>query len=213
MPIKTLKEVRKMANLSQLFHAERKAEEEWSHILSNANISASMQNPEQVSRMAGNWRYFIGEQGLGDKGLSDVTELTNNFKSYLDSRAKKNAPTLNRKDLEIFVADKVWETKLKNDAILSDALKLKAQFWDTDRAFRGRLHEAFTKAGKWHLEQVTHLLSSAGIDLSKVDLKALMDDYAKQQQRFLDDLLKTRQGEAKAVLANEISKAFLPEAK
>lgn len=147
-----------------------------------------------------------------------VGAISERFKTYLESKAKKNAPLIDTHDIAVFVADKIWEAKLDNDAILNPALKLQAQFWQCDRTYRSRLHEALIKSGKWFLTEVNALMNLAPTGgLTKPELDRYLKEYGERQQAFLDDILNTRQEQAKKVVAEEIGKAIsihqLPEAK
>jgi hypothetical protein len=197
---------------------EQKAEEIWAHSLRNANISDGMKNPSDVSKLSGNWRFFVVDIDLCGLGLMSVQSISERFKSYLEGKAKKNAPLVDPHDIAVFVADKIWEAKLDNDAILNPALKLQAQFWQCDRTYRNRLHEALIKSGKWFLTEVNALMSLAPSGgLSKDELDRYLTEYGDRQKVFLDEMLSTRQSQAKKVVAEEIGKALnvhqLPEAK
>lgn len=196
---------------------EQQAEETWAFILRHANISDGMTDPSNVSKLSGNWRYFVVDIDLCGLGLMSVETITGQFKAYLDGKAKKGASLIDPRDISIFIADKVWEAKLTNDAILNPALKLQAQFWQCDRTYRNRLHEALIKSGKWFITEMKGLLSLGGVELSTETLGDYLKEYEKRQQIFLDDLLNSRQSQAKKVVAQEIGKALsvhqLPEAK
>jgi hypothetical protein len=197
---------------------EQKAEQIWAHSLRNANISDGMKNPSDVSKLSGNWRFFVVDIDLCGLGLMSVQSISERFKNYLEGKAKKNAPLVDPHDIAVFVADKIWEAKLNNDAILNPALKLQAQFWQCDRTYRNRLHEALIKSGKWFLTEVNALMSLAPSGgLSKDELDRYLTEYGDRQKVFLDEMLSTRQSQAKKVVAEEIGKALnvhqLPEAK
>lgn len=197
---------------------EQKAEDVWAHSLRNANISDGMKDPSVVSKLSGNWRFFVVDIDLCGLGLMSVGAISERFKTYLESKAKKNAPLIDTHDIAVFVADKIWEAKLDNDAILNPALKLQAQFWQCDRTYRSRLHEALIKSGKWFLTEVNALMNLAPTGgLTKPELDRYLKEYGERQQAFLDDILNTRQEQAKKVVAEEIGKAIsihqLPEAK
>lgn len=197
---------------------EQKAEEIWAHSLRNANISDGMKNPSDVSKLSGNWRFFVVDIDLCGLGLMSVQSISERFKSYLEGKAKKNAPLVDPHDIAVFVADKVWEAKLNDDAILNPALKLQAQFWQCDRTYRNRLHEALIKSGKWFLTEVNALMNLAPSGgLSKDELDRYLTEYGDRQKVFLDEMLNSRQAQAKKVVAEEIGKALnvhqLPEAK
>lgn len=198
---------------------EQQAENTWAHILRNANISDGMDNPSSISRLgnAGNWGTFSDGLDLCSLGLMAVQGIAGDYQSYLEKKAKKGTPSISIHDVQVFVADKVWESKLNNDAILNPALKLQAQFWQADRTYRNRLHEALIKSGKWFLAEVNALMALGGGGLSKQQLDAYLKEYGDRQQAFLDDLLSSRQAHAKQIVAEEIGKAVnvhqLPEAK
>lgn len=198
---------------------EQKAENTWAHILRHANISDGMDEQSNVKRLsnANNWGDFSNGLDLCSAGLMSVQQIAGNYQAYLEKKAKKGASAISIHDVQVFVADKVWESKLTNDAILNPALKLQAQFWQTDRTYRARLHEALIKSGKWFLTEVNALMSLGGSGLSKDELDIYLKQYGDRQQAFLDDLLNSRQSQAKAMVAQEIGKALgdhqLPEAK
>lgn len=196
---------------------EQRAEESWAHCLRHANISDGMDTPEDVRRMSANWRHFAGSLDLCSAGLMSVYKIAQGFQEYLEAKSKKGASAISVHDILVFVADKIWEAKLSNDAILNPALKLQAQFWQCDRTYRGRLHEAFVKSGKLMISEIQTLMAIAGIELSKDDMDRYLKEFSERQQAVLDDLLNNRQADAKRLVAQEIGKVLsihqLPEAK
>lgn len=197
---------------------EQKAEAVWAHILRNANISDGMNSATSVSRLgnANNWPAFSVDLDLCAAGLMSVHRIAVDYQSYLEKKAKKGASAIALHDIQVFVADKIWEAKLSSDAILNPALKLQAQFWRADRIHRNRLHEALIKSGKWFLTEVNALMSLGGGGLSKDELDHYLKEYGDRQQAFLDELLTGRQEQAKRMVAEEIGNALnvhqLPEA-
>lgn len=198
---------------------EQKAEGTWAHILRNANISDGMNEQSNVNRLsnANNWGDFSHGLDLCSAGLMSVQQIAGNYQSYLEKKAKKGASAISLHDVQVFVADKIWEAKLTNDAILNPALKLQAQFWQCDRTYRARLHEAMVKSGKWFLEEIKTIHALGGVAMSSEQFQQYLHEYGDRQQAFLDDLLNSRQSQAKQIVAQEIGKALgdhqLPEAK
>lgn len=201
-----------MANIAPYLQ-EQNAEHLWANALRHANISDSMDNPSDVSRLAGNWRFFGKDIDLCSAGLMSVPRIAQEFQAYLEKKLKKDASIVSIHDIQAFVADKIWEAKLKNDAILNPALKLQAQFWQCDRTYRARLHEAMVKSGKWFLEEIKTLHALGGVAMSSEQFQQYLQEYGDRQQKFLDDLLNQRQADAKRLVAQEMSKALnqLPE--
>lgn len=214
-----MSEITTIPSQSQLapYLQEQKAEDSWAHCLRHANISDGMNEAEDVRRMSANWRYFAGSLDLCSAGLMSVHEIAQGFQEYLEGKSKKGASAISSHDIQIFVADKIWEAKLINDAILNPALKLQAQFWQCDRTYRGRLHEAFVKSGKFMISEIQNLMAIAGIEFSKEDMDRYLKEFSERQRIVLDDLLNNRQADAKRLVAQEIGKALnvhqLPEAK
>ena len=201
-----------MANIAPYLQ-EQNAEHLWANALRHANISDSMDNPSDISRLSGNWRFFGKDLDLCSAGLMSVPRIAQEFQAYLEKKLKKDASIVSIHDIQAFVADKIWEAKLKNDAILNPALKLQAQFWQCDRTYRARLHEAMVKSGKWFLEEIKTLHALGGVAMSSEQFQQYLQEYGDRQQRFLDDLLNQRQADAKRLVAQEMSKALnqLPE--
>jgi hypothetical protein len=124
---------------------EKLAEDQWAHILTHDNIKDGMKNEDSVKRFGANWRYFYDGTNLEEEGLKAVPFIATKFQAYLES---KKGDTVNADDISTYVANKVWNAKLKTNSIVNDRYKLLGIQWLIHRGDRGLLHEAASKSVK-----------------------------------------------------------------
>jgi hypothetical protein len=170
---------------------EPEAETRWGFILRNQNISEGMENPASVSRLAGNWKYFAKDLDLCTLGLAGVEAVAKDFANYLDQKAKAGSATVSAEDIAIFVANKAWEAKLANAAIISPALLLQAQVWQVKRDCRGQLHEAIYKTCKFQANELKSLLELTGTEHAQA-IDARFQELEERIKAFLDGLFTDR---------------------
>ncbi|WLT39532.1 hypothetical protein NON20_08645 [Synechocystis sp. B12] len=172
---------------------EAQAEKQWAFILRNVNVSNGMANPAIVSRLAGNWRNFATDMDLSIQGLAAVPAIAAQFKSYLDGKKTKSITAIDPKDIEVFVANKVWEAKIASGAVLDGLYSNWGFYWLSIRSTRGQLQEALHKAIKTNLDKLTieesaeAFIQSVIATLSEKGDQLLLDTWQNNNQPQLPE--------------------------
>jgi hypothetical protein len=133
---------------------EAQAEKKWSFILRSVNVSKGMTNPSAVNRLAGNWRNFAIDIDLSVEGLTALHIIADQFKCYLDGKKTKSAAVISIEDIKIFVANKIWESKIDTGSVLDPNLYNWGFYWLSIRSTRGQLQEALHKAIKSNIDKL-----------------------------------------------------------
>lgn len=170
---------------------ERESERQWRWILLKFKPSLILSDASLIRSLASNWSHFNKSKSIHPSGyrLQDLPEIVDVFSEYLEQKKK----SFIQKDIQCFVAWKIWEAKADCGNVISGELFTPVLKWVALMTYEMEAYKALSRIERRRDEKViqaiAELLGIASVTPEQEkELKALLSN---DRQPFFDAIAGT----------------------